>query len=327
MTGATTTRRPAAQRTVPLGNAPVSYGVYGEAAGGEGTSPAQLLATMAEAGYQGSELGPPGFFGTPAETADAFERYGLAAVGAYAPVHFALDDATVAHDLSRIEITCRELAAVAERSGRPGLVILADEGSETLLHHPARDRDDPYERSLALDDDGWARLAHYARIALRMAEAHGLRTSWHPHISTYVESAWEVGRLLETTDVGLTLDIAHLQLAGSDPVECWRRWRERINHIHVKDASMRVLEAAKAEGRKDFDEWWANVCVPFGKGDVDIDAFLDAVLADGYDRWLVVEQDREPTPAALYPQVAREQEHNYRWLAEAVRARLARTAG
>lgn len=309
---------------IRLGNAPVSYGVYGEAAGGEGTSPAQLLATMAEAGYQGSELGPPGFFGTPQETAGAFERYGLSAVGAYAPVHFAGDDATIAYDLSRIEITCRELAAVAERSGTPGLVILADEGDETLLHHPARDADDPRERALALDDAGWSRLAHHAGTALRLAGEYGLRTSWHPHISTYVESAWEVDRLLESTDVGLTLDIAHLQLAGSDPVACWRRWRERINHLHVKDASMEVLRTAKAERRTDFDTWWARVCVPFGKGDVDIDAFLDAVIADGYGAWLVVEQDREPTPAERYPSVAREQAHNYQWLAEAVRSRLAR---
>jgi len=306
---------------IRIGNAPVSYGVYGEAAGGEGTSPAQLLATMAEAGYEGSELGPPGFFGSPEETAHAFAQHGLAAIGAYAPVHFALDDATVERDLSRIAVTCRELAAVAEQSGTPGLVILADEGSETLLHNPARDRADAYERSLALDDAGWARLAHYAQTALRMAEEHGLRTSWHPHISTYVESAWEVERLLDATDVGLTLDIAHLRLAGSDPVECWRAWRERINHIHVKDASLDVLQDAKVRRRTDFDEWWANVCVPFGEGDVDIDAFLDAVVADGYDAWLVVEQDREPTPAELYPRVAREQAHNYAWLSDAVRAR------
>ncbi|MFG3260390.1 sugar phosphate isomerase/epimerase family protein [Streptomyces sp. NPDC048172] len=303
---------------IRIGNAPVSYGVYGEAAGGEGTSPAQLLATMAEAGYEGSELGPPGFFGSPEETADAFARHGLSAIGAYAPVHFALDDATIEHDLSRIAITCRELAAVAERTGTPGLVILADEGSETLLHNPARAHDD---RTLALDDAGWARLAHYAQTALRMAEDHGLRTSWHPHISTYVESAWEVERLLDSTDVGLTLDIAHLQLAGSDPVDCWRAWRERINHLHIKDASMAVLQDAKDQRRTDFDEWWAHVCVPFGKGDVDIDAFLDAVVADGYDQWLVVEQDREPTPADLYPQVAQEQAHNYAWLSKAVRTR------
>ncbi|MDJ1137374.1 sugar phosphate isomerase/epimerase family protein [Streptomyces iconiensis] len=309
---------------IRLGNAPVSYGVYGEAAGGEGTSPSQLLASMAEAGYQGSELGPPGFFGTPHETADAFELHGLAAVGAYAPVHFAEDEATIEHDLSRIAVTCGELAAVAERTGTPGLVVLADEGDETLLHNPARDPDDPRERALALDDAGWDRLAHYARTALRMAEDHGLRTSWHPHISTYVESAWEVDRLLESTDVGLTLDIAHLQLAGSDPVECWRRWSARINHIHVKDASMEVLRTAKAERRTDFDTWWANVCVPFGKGDVDIDAFLDAVIADGYDGWLVVEQDREPTPAERYPAVAQEQAHNHQWLAEVVRRRLLR---
>ncbi|WP_405793035.1 sugar phosphate isomerase/epimerase family protein [Streptomyces sp. NBC_01506] len=300
-----------------LGNAPVSYGVYGEGAGGAGTSPDALLASMAEAGYEGSELGPPGFFGTPEETAAAFTRHGLTAVGAYVPVHYALGDDVVAYDLRRMEQTCRELAACAERSGERPLAILADEGSQALLENPARPWDD---RSLALDEAGWRRLAELSARAVELAGSYGLRTSFHPHISTYVESPWEVDRLLDLTEVGLTLDIAHIQLAGGDPVQCLKNWRERINHVHVKDVEMDVIRRAKAEGRKDFDTWWADVCVPFATGDVDIDAFLAELLRGGYRDWLVVEQDRAPTPAKDYPRVAAEQAANHEWLAATVAA-------
>lgn len=320
---------------IRIGNAPVSYGVYGEAAGGTGTSPEALLKSMAEAGYQGSELGPPGFFGTPEETAALFAAYGLAPVGAYIPVHYALGDDVVAHDMARMAQTCRELAACAEKSGLSAedapLAILADEGSEALLHNPARAWDD---RSLALDPSGWDRIAELSAKAVELARSHGLRTSFHPHISTFVESPWEVDRLLELTEVGVTLDIAHIQLAGGDPVECLARWRERINHVHVKDVDVSVLTRAKEARRTDFDTWWADVCVPFGRGDVDIDAFIADLLrgnsntngnsnsnnGGGYRGWLLVEQDRAPTPAHLYPQVAAEQAANLTWLADKVTA-------
>lgn len=309
---------------VRLGNAPVSYGVYGEDAGGAGASPDALLASMAEAGYEGTELGPPGFFGTPQQTAAALARHGLAAVGAYIPVHYALGDDVVAYDMERMERTCRELAACAEQSGGQPLAILADEGSQALLENPARAWDD---RRLALDEEGWDRLARLSERAVALARSYGLRPSFHPHVSTYVESPWEVDRLLELTEVGLTLDTGHVRLAGGDPVGCLRRWRERVNHVHIKDVRVAVLQRAKDEGRKDFDEWWADVCVPFGSGDVDVDAFLTELLAGGYRDWLLVEQDRAPTSAADYPRVAAEQAANRVWLARGAAAASARPPG
>jgi inosose dehydratase len=304
---------PAAVGRPLIGNAPVSYGVYGAGAGGPAASPGQLLATMAAARYVGSELGPPGFFGSPEQTAAAFAQAGLQAVGAYVPIHFAAPADVVARDLAGLEHTCRELVAC----GGTGLVILADEGDERLLTQPARD---PANRSLGLDQAGWQRLASIVGQAIEVAGQHGLRTSFHPHISTYVESRWEVEKLLELTDVSLTLDTGHLYLAGADPVDCVRSWPGRINHVHLKDVRIDVLQRAKAEHRTDFDEWWADVSVPLGQGDVDLDGMLAALAAARYDGWLVVEQDRAPTPAADYPGVAEQQAANRRWVAEHVAA-------
>jgi inosose dehydratase len=39
-------------------------------------------------------------------------------------------------------------------------------------------------------------------------------------------------------------------------------------------------------------------------------------VGQGYDGWLVVEQDRAPTSAEQLPSVAAEQAANYRWLAD-----------
>jgi inosose dehydratase len=291
---------------LPLANAPVSYGVFGSTV--EGASPADLLRSIAAAGYAGSELGPPGFFGSVEETATAFSHHGLRAVASYVPIHFTAGASTFDQDLGRMTTTCRELAA----TGR-GIAILADEGSDALLARPARAWDD---RSLALTDAQWGLLADRVRRAVDLAGGHGITCSFHPHISTYVESPWEVECLLELTDVALTLDIGHIALAGGDPVACASSWGSRIDHVHVKDVSLAVLREAQRLRRTDFDAWWAHVCTPLGAGDVDIDGVLDALLAQGYEGWLVVEQDRAPTPRADYAHVAAEQAANRGWLGE-----------
>jgi inosose dehydratase len=302
---------------MPLANAPVSYGVFGPNV--DGASPVELLTSIAEAGYAGCELGPPGFFGSVEETATAFLERGLHAVAGYVPIRFTAGDGTFTDDLDRMRTTCRELAATGG-----GLAILADEGSDVLLSNPARPWDD---RSLALSHAQWAVLAERVRRAVDLAAGHGLTCSFHPHISTYVESPWEVERVLDLTDVALTLDIGHIRLAGGDPAACASSWASRIDHVHIKDASVAVLRDAQQLRRPDFDAWWADVCTPLGAGDVDIDGVLDVLVARGYDGWLVVEQDRAPTTRADYPRVAAGQATNLRWLTEHLDAAVTRAGG
>jgi inosose dehydratase len=297
--------------SVRVANAPVSFGVYGRIADDGSGLPDRMLDAMAAAGYAGSELGPPGFLGTPADTAERLRSRGLEAAGAYAPVHFAASEATVADDLARIQESCRELVACGG-----GRLILADEGSETLIANPA------HARSLALDDAGWRLLARRARRALELAGGYGLPVSFHPHIATYVEAPWEIERLLETTEVRLTLDTGHLLLAGGDPVAALRAWGERIDHVHLKDVRVAVLRDAIERHLTNIESWWGDVCVPFGEGDVDLAGVLDELAVSGYDGWIVIEQDRDPLAApAELAAAAAEQRANLEWLTGELAAR------
>lgn len=149
---------------------------------------------------------------------------------------------------------------------------------------------------------------------------HGLRASFHPHLATYVESRWEVERLLETTEVSITLDTGHLLLAGADPVACLREWGDRVDHVHLKDVRVDVLARARREGRGRIDHWWGEACVPFGHGDVDLPGVVAALVADGYRGWLVVEQDHQPTSDDDLAVVAAEQRDNRDWLVAALSA-------
>jgi inosose dehydratase len=301
-----------------IGNAPISYGVFGATAGLQETEPVEMLFEVASAGYRGCELGPPGFFGDPPAVAERFASAQLAAIGAYVPIHFTAGQDTVDADLAGLRASAAELAA----SGG-GLLILADEGSAALLSAPGHDPDDA---ALTLDNDAWSRLSTITAQAVAIAADYGLSTSFHPHISTYVEHPREIETLLERTEVMLTLDTGHLLLAGGDPTDCLRRWRERVNHVHLKDVVLAVFAAAKRETCADFDSWWEQVCVPFGAGDVDLNGFIEDLLGGGYDGWLVVEQDRGPATAADAALIVAQQRANLEFVIAAA-GRVAPAAG
>lgn len=300
---------------VRIGNAPVSYGVFGQAAGGPGASPTMLLDTIADAGYVGSELGPPGFFGTPEETAAAFEARHLAVIGGYVPLHLgAGDEALIEADLAAMRRTAAELVA----AGSGGWLILADEGDAALRTQAPRG---PGDAALALDAAGWTRLAARLEQALAVAAAFGLAAVFHPHVGTYVESPTEVDRLLDASEVALAFDSGHIALGGGDVVGCARRWRERIAHVHVKDVDLGVLARVKAGVPQDLDAWFGGVCRPLGAGDLDLPGLFEVLSGAGYAGWMVVEQDRDPTPLEDYPGVAAQQAANYHWLAQALAER------
>ncbi|MEX1334040.1 MAG: TIM barrel protein [Candidatus Limnocylindrales bacterium] len=293
-----------------IGTAPVSFGVYGiESA--SGITPLALLDAAAAAGYSAMELGPAGFFGTPEETMAAFAARGLVPVAAYAAIRFTADDETVAADLDRLRHTLAELASAPDGA----VVILADEGTTELAHHPARDA---HDRGLALDEAGWKRIIGVTHQAVEMADVAGVRASFHPHIATYVESPAEVERLLAATTVGLTLDTGHFWLAGADPTDSLARFGDRVDHVHLKDVDRSVLLRAKAQRREDFEAWWADVSTPLGSGDIDLAGFLERLGRIGYDGWLVIEQDRQPLAGDPVEPVIALQARNRVWVEKAL---------
>ena len=59
------------------------------------------------------------------------------------------------------------------------------------------------------------------------------------------------------------------------------------------------------------DVWSGGTFVPFGDGDLPMATFLDEVLTDGFDGWLVVEQDLYPKPGIdSLPQVRADHARN-----------------
>jgi inosose dehydratase len=264
----------------------------------------EVLAAIAGAGYEGTELGPPGYLGDRSTLRERFVRHGLALAGGYIPIRFS-EPEHWDEDLGAMTATLDLFDAADGAGARP---VLADAGSPERLANPGRGR--------SLDDAGWARLADGVARAADLARARDYEPTFHHHTGTFVETPQEIERVLELTDVGLLLDTGHLALGGGDAVQALHDWRDRIDHVHVKDYSRAILEGVLAD-RADMEEAWRRgVFVELGAGDVDLDAFFRAVAESGYSGWLVVEQDRIPRPEEDVAEAVEAQRRNRRWLTE-----------
>lgn len=262
---------------IRVANAPVSYGAFELTVGvlPNVPEPDALLDAIAVAGYEGTELGPLGYFGRGEELRSRLDSRGLALAGAFVELRFGDED------FSELEAT---LDVIEGFDAKP---VLCDRGP--------RDSD--------VDLDGVER-------AVELSRARGFEPTFHHHMGTRVQTPAEVERLLEGTSVGLLLDTGHLTAGGGDPVRALRDWRDRIDHLHVKDVSLGAISAAAT-----WDEAWrGGAFCELGTGDVDLAGFF-AELGD-YAGWLVVEQDWVPQPDEAFAEQAEAQVRNRRWLAE-----------
>ena len=273
----------APEPAIRVGNAPVSYGAWSLEAASEPGVPSgeRILAAIAGAGYDGTELGPPGLFGDERSLRARLEEHGLALAGGYVPIPFGAGSEA---ELAPLDATL-DLFDAAGGTARP---ILADDG--------------PTGRPLQHDD---------VRRAVEHARERGYEPTFHHHMGTRVETPADIERLLDAVDVPLLLDTGHLLAAGGDPVAALGAWRERIDYVHVKDVDLDRLHAAPSWA----EAWRANPFCELGAGAVDLDGFLAAL--DGYAGWIVVEQDWVPGPGDRDGEAQIEaQRRNRRWLAD-----------
>jgi inosose dehydratase len=276
---------------IRVANAPVSYGVFEmtvDRAGGL-LDADTLLDRVAAAGYAGIYLGPVGYLGDACTIRDQLNRRGLLLVGGWIQLRLTDPDG-LRDDLADMEHTLDVFLAACE--GAPAAWLpkptLADAGSQARRDNPGRGHDLP---EIGLDDAVWQRLADGVARAAERVRARGLEPTFHHHACTYVEAPHEIERFLELTDVGLCLDTGHILLGGGDPVASIRAWGDRVNHVHLKDASRAVLADVIATSAGMEAVWKRGAFRPLGTADLDTDAVLDEI---GYGGWLVVEQDRIP---------------------------------
>ncbi len=277
----------------PVGNAPCSWGTI-ENTGTEADriDADRFLDEVAEAGYAGTELGDEGFLPSdPDGLRVALDARGLKLIGGWVTVRLNESDH---HDASaeRAVRTARLLRAV----GGEGATVNLGPDHSRIPHRTARaGRIRPED---GLSEAGWRAFADGAeRVARAVRDATGLRSAFHPHGASWVETPDEIAALLDRTDpdlVGLCYDSGHVALGGGDPVAVLRRFADRVTLVHLKDFDGTVLGRADDEGWGYPELVRAGVFPELGRGDVDFPTVLRTLHDVGYRGWTVVEQDVLP---------------------------------
>jgi inosose dehydratase len=151
---------------------------------------------------------------------------------------------------------------------------------------------------MAMDEATWKVFAAGATsVARAVKDETGLRTVFHHHIGTWVETPGETRRLMEMTDpnlLGLCFDTGHCQFGGGDPVQMVTDYAARIWHVHFKDCSPEIAARSRVEEWDGVTAVGHGVFCELGKGGVRFPAVRDALAKIGYDGWIVVEQDVLP---------------------------------
>jgi inosose dehydratase len=255
-----------------------------------------------------------GLLGRGDELVERLNRFGLELAGGWVDLPFAAGDDEFEAAFGTLDDTLDVFVAAAESGPRLApLPTLADSGSAARRAKPGGDP------ALTLRGDEWSRFAERVGRAVERVRERGLEPTFHHHACTYIETPEEVDALLESTDVGLTFDSGHLLIGGGDPLADFRRWRKRINHLHLKDARTQVLRDALRGDDPMTAVWEGRVFVPLGEGDLAVDQLVQEVVDSGYSGWLIVEQDVVPRSTADVERARDEQVANRdrlrRWFA------------
>jgi inosose dehydratase len=139
-------------------------------------------------------------------------------------------------------------------------------------------------RAAGTTEEDYRRLGEGLDKVTDIAEGFGLSASYHPHLSTIVESPDELDKLMPLTRIGFCPDTAHLAAGGADPAAVIRKYPDRIRHVHLKDFQQAPF-----------------TFLPLGQGELDFPDIIAAIRESGYDSWLMVELDNydgDPREAA-----------------------------
>jgi inosose dehydratase len=267
-------------------SAPDSWGVLDYPGPTWEQSYEKMLDEMVDAGYNGTELGPYGFFPVdPKILQPQLSQRKLEMLGSFVPVKMG-DPSAGAAVVGRI----RQVGKLLSNLKAPFLVLADDQSAErNNFSGRAYDKDCP-----VLKAEQWKHVGKIVADAEKVANEFGLDLVFHPHVATYVETPEECERFFDATahtNVGLCLDTGHCLYGHGDSAKEAEKYRSKLRFIHIKDCSAKVLAAAR-QNKWTFEEAIEHkVFTIIGQGDLDFPAFFRTLVKIDYSGWLVVEQD------------------------------------
>ena len=274
--------------TIKVGNAPCSWGVEWS---GDPRNPhwESVLKECQQAGYTGIELGPVGYMPEDQEVLrPALHKYQLELIGGVVFQPF--------HDPAKAKIVMDQARRTAEALVEHGAqqMVLIDSISQVRAPFAGRPA-----QATKMDQNTWQDFVQRIQdVAVMGSEEFGLTVSIHSHAGGFMDFHEELLVLLGTIHekyLKICVDTGHQTYAGFDPIAFIDEYFDRVCYVHCKDINP-VIKAAVIENQTGFyDACGQGIFCNLGKGEVDFNALQELLIRRGYNGWLTVEQDCDPT--------------------------------
>lgn len=249
----------------------------------------QCISEMALAGFAGSEVGNK----YPKDTKvlkKALDLRGLQICNAWFSTYFTTkDENTVIEEFIKHRDFLYEMGAKVIGCSEQGHSI---QGLELPI----------FEQKPIFTDEEWDKVIKGYNKLAELAEEKGMKVSLHHHMGTGIQTPEEIDRFMESTkdNVYLLFDTGHIYFSeGSQEAvdSLIDKYIDRIAHIHLKDVRRGVMEKVKAERWSFLKGVREGVFTVPGDGDINFDHVFDVVEKSGYEGWLVVEAEQDPSKA------------------------------
>lgn len=279
---------------IRVGSCPDSWGVW--FADDPKQPPWQrFLDEVAEAGYEGTELGPYEYLPTDLATLQrALEARGLKVTAGMIEGILYDPDGWPVRSLSprTVEEQMHGVGPLLAGLGGQYLLLMDNTYTDMLTG----DQIAPAE----LGSDDWKRLVDTTHKVAQIArDEYNLTLVFHPETESHVQFEHQIEALLDQTDpdlVSLCLDIGHHANCGGDPVAFMRRHHARIPYVHLKSIDAAVRDEVREKSLPFTPAVGMGLFCEPEQGAVDFLGFRDVLDEVGYDGWVTVEQDMYPAP-------------------------------
>lgn len=183
-------------------------------------------------------------------------------------------------------------------------------GADTMVYGPVglmaeNALDIPMAQRLVLDRDASITYAdRLAEFENRLQGEFGLKLAYHHHLMMVLETFDEICCVVDRAQCGLLVDTGHAYAAGFDYAKLFERFGDLVTHIHLKDVREDRLLTVR-DNDLSFNEGVRRgmFTVP-GDGVIDFAPVADFVKKSGYQGWLVVEAEQDPSKPEAEPKSA-----------------------
>ena len=265
-----------ARATHRLALSPSCWGVSEVKDWGHQIDPERVLSECAAVGEGAITAGPPGFLPDRSDHARKLLRRNRLQVVAGQVQAILHHHETRGPELAHIDGHAHWLAAI---------------GGETLVLSAIPEREAGSTRPDELSNAQWAHLLHLIGSVEHVCARHRLRLAVQPRFGSTIQGPEEIERLLVGSEAGVCLDIAHLVIAGADPIEVVELTAGRIQHVHLNDVDLDLAREVRERSLEYREAVSRCLYRPVGEGGAKVARVTEALRRSDYRGWYTLEQD------------------------------------